>query len=191
MKQPWPWFAALAVLGACTLGERASAAPAFYPNASVQAPKFEAKWPPIDEPSFRAALLDVLLRGGFGDLSTTPRDVTSRFSASMARYCDMPPATRASVLALEFSRVTPERYNEQMKVLHDNCGLRVFASERNGQLQFVAVYGKRRTPLSAGDRVFAAKQGRHTLAVGALQIPAVPAGPFVQAATARARQLTR
>jgi len=175
-------------------GSAAGAArtPSFRPNGNgLQAPQLEGKWPPIDEASFRAALLDQLLGGGFRDLAATPRDVTPQFSSSMARFCDMPPDLRAPVLSLEYSRVTHERYEAVLKLLHDNCGLRVFASERNGKRLFVAVYPKRNKPLPGGERVFTAQQEGHTLKVVTLQIPAKPAWPFIQAATIRANQLVR
>lgn len=109
----------------------------------------------------------------------------------MARFCDMPPDLRAPVLSLEYSRVTHERYEALMKLLHDNCGLRVFASERNGKRLFGAVYPRRTKPLPGGGRVFTAQQAGHTLKVVTLQVPAKPAGPFVQAANLRANQLAK
>ena len=170
----------------------AASTPPFQPNGyGAQAPHLEAKWPPIDEASFRAALLDHLLRAGFRDLSATPRDLTPQFGSSTARFCDMSPALRARVLSLEYSRVTPEGYAARMKLLHDNCGLRVFASERHGKRLFVAVYPRRERPLPDGERVFTAQQEGHTLKVVTLQVPAKPAGSFVRAANLRAMQLAR
>jgi hypothetical protein len=162
----------------------------FDQKRTEQDPRLEATWPPIDNASFRSALLDILFRNNtLRELPASLRDVTLNTDAP--RFCDMSPGDRGRLTRLEFSRVTEAFYRQEMVFLHANCGMRIFAAERHGRQLFVAIYGRRRHPPAVEGQVFTTRHDNHILKVVAVPVLATDRAAFDAAAQARAQEIAR
>lgn len=167
-----------------------AAGPVFDPEAEAQAPALEAKWPPIDEPSYRASLLDFLVRHPSARLSGADRDIMGELSSSMGRFCNLAAPDRYGFVLSEF---TTFANGDQVEArarqrLRRKCGLKIYGWERDGARTFVAVYGRPRGAQPTG-QVHAATQGPHRLLVVALPLPAKPDARLSAAAAREAKRL--
>ena len=149
----------------------------------------EAKWPPIDEPSFRASLLDHLVRHS-SLRANTGKDVLPALSTSMGRFCNLPANERYGFVLFEFVTFANGARVEEAarRRLRRDCGLAIYVLEEAGRRAFVAIYSRPRGAQATG-QTYSNQQGSSSLQVIALPVPAKATARFRTAVEGEALRL--